>query len=109
MKDYKIKKEDIKKLIDINESAIISDRITVDGELIGYMYRESPSNSTDSGWRFLKGDESEEYTNNPDNFSIVSLNTACNYSTDIIPYLDSDIGISYERVDGVIKLVNNGE
>ena len=41
-------------------SCFASDRITVDGMKVGYLYREPPDNSDDSGWRFFAGDESEE-------------------------------------------------
>ena len=105
MVEFKIKKEDIKKLINMKGSCIASNKITVDGEKIGYMYREKPSNETDSGWRFFSGNEDEEYTNNPDNFNIFDLNTICNYDETIIPYLDSDINTSYETVDNLFKKI----
>ena len=71
------------------------------------MYRDKPTNESDSGWRFFSGDENEAYTNNPDNFSIFELNTICNYDTDIIPYLNCEIRSSFEKIDGVYKKVNN--
>lgn len=45
---------------------ITTDRITVDGLPVGYMYREktregSPFEGYDSGWRFTAGDESDKY------------------------------------------------
>ena len=70
------------------------------------MYRENPSNESDSGWRFFAGNEDEEYTNNPDNFSIFDLNTICNYDRTIIPYLESEIGSSFEKINGELKKLN---
>ena len=82
------------------EGCMVSDKITKEGWKVGYMYREEPSpNNPDSGWRFFKGDEDEEYTSNPDNVHIFALNTICNYDKDIIPYLHSTIGASYVRVN----------
>ena len=79
-----------------NNGCIASNRITVDGQKIGYMYREEPDKAfPDSGWRFFAGDESEEYTDNSDNFHIFNLNTICNYDESIIPYLDAPIGTAY--------------
>ena len=73
-----------------NSGCFASNRITVDGMKIGYMYRETPdSNFPDSGWRFFAGDESDVYTANPDNFNIFDLNTVCNYDETIINYLDA--------------------
>ena len=77
---------------------IATDRITVDGEKVGYMYREQPDDSSDGGWRFFAGDESQDYINNPDNISIYDVNTIANYDPSIIKYLDSDIGVELEKV-----------
>ena len=95
----------IKKLYIANGASgcIASNRITVDGMKVGYLYREEPSNSSfpDSGWRFFSGDENEEYTDNPDNFNIFDLNTICNYDTSIIPLLDSNIGCAFFWENGM--------
>lgn len=70
------------------------------------MYREKPSNEFDSGWRFLAGNEDEAYTNNPNNFNIFDLNTICNYDKTIIPYLESEIDSSFEKINGEFKIIN---
>lgn len=106
MKDFKLKENEIKKLIDIKGGCICSDRITVDGKRICYMYREEPSNEVDSGWRFFEGNEDEEYTNNSNNFEIYELNTICNYDSDIIPYLNEPIGTKLERELDSFKIVD---
>lgn len=81
------------------EGCMVSDKITKEGWKVGYMYREEPMDSNpDSGWRFFKGDENEEYMNNPENFHIFVLNTICNYDRDIIPYLHSKIGSEFIRI-----------
>ena len=96
-KNYRLNAEDIKKLVDLKGSCIVSDKITVDGNKVGYMYRETPTNDVDSGWRFFAGNEDENYTSNADNFSIFDLNTICNYDNDIIPFLNSEINSKYAR------------
>ena len=92
MKEFKLKENEIKELTTVKGGCIASDRITVDGQKVGYMYRE-----TDSGWRFFSGDENDEYTNNPDNFNMLQLNTICNYDADIIPYLEKAVGTKLAR------------
>lgn len=96
-KNYILKKEDIKQLIELKGSCIASDRITIEGQKVGYMYRENPSNATDSGWRFFAGNEDEEYTNNANNFEIYDLNTICNYDQSIIPYLNEEFGSKFSK------------
>lgn len=93
----------IERLIDWNEpngeGCIVSDKITKDGFKVGYMYREQPSDKNpDSGWRFMAGNEEDEYMNDPNNHHIFAINTVCNYDKDIIPYLHSNVGSTYIRV-----------
>lgn len=106
----KFKKKDnfikikVENLIEWNEPSgegcMVSDKITKDGFKVGYMYREQPmEQNPDSGWRFMAGNEDNEYMNNPNNHHIFALNTICNYDKDIIPYLHSKIGSYYIRVD----------
>lgn len=103
MKNFKLKENEIKKIIELKGSCIASDRITVDGLKIGYMYRENPTTEVDSGWRFFAGDETEEYTNNPINFEIYDLNTICNYDNSIISLLNTNIGTSFEKINNEFK------
>ena len=100
-KDFiKINVEELIKWDEPNgEGCMVSDKITKEGWKVGCMYSEEPMDSNpDSGWRFFKGDEDEEYMNNPDNFHIFALNTICNYDRDIIPYLHSKIGSEFIRI-----------
>ena len=101
MKEFKLKDSDIKTVTTKHGGCIASDKITVEGCKIGYMYREAPSNSNDSGWRFFEGTETEEFTSNPNNFDIFDLNTICNYDRAIIDYLDSPIGNAYVRKNDI--------
>ena len=78
-------------------SCFATDRITVDGARVGYMYRDPPDDSIDSGWRFFAGDESDEYANNPDNFAIYDVNTIANYDPAITPHLDAPVGAALVR------------
>lgn len=76
---------------------IASDRITVDGHPVGYMYRSSPSDPVDSGWCFFAGDEDDRYRDNADNFGFFDVNTIANYDHGIVPHLDSPIGSAFIR------------
>jgi hypothetical protein len=67
------------------------------------MYRDEPSDDTDSGWRFLSGTESQEYVDDPENWAIYDLNTIANYDMAIIEYLELPIGTELERIRGTSK------
>ncbi len=92
---------EIKQLINWNgpSGCLASNKITKDGWKVGYMYREEPDEGVpDSGWRFMKGDESEEYNNDSNNVNVFDLNTICNYDPDIIKYLEYPIGTALIRI-----------
>jgi len=99
-KKFKIKGEDIVQIIEPIGGCYATDRITVDGEQVGFMYRELPDSEQDSGWRFLSGTEDQDYADNPDNWLIYNVNTIANYDKSIIKYLDLPIGAELERVKG---------
>jgi hypothetical protein len=80
-------------------SCIASDRIMVDGMGVGFMYREEPDNSIDSGWRFFSGDETQEYADSATNFALYDVNTVANYDPSIIGLLGAPIGSAFGRGD----------
>jgi len=98
VKNYVLSPNQIVRIIESNEGCIASDRITVDGCKVGFMYREETDGKwPDSGWRFFAGDENEDYMNNSSNHAIYQVNTICNYDSDIIPFLDSKPGTAFIR------------
>lgn len=74
-----------------------SDRITVDGAPIGMMYREPPRDETDSGWRFLAGEDSVEFQSASENHRLFDLNAMANHDQAIIPFLQEPIGKAFSR------------
>lgn len=100
MKKFKLKKEEIKPLLEWDgpSGCIATDKIIVEGYKVGYMYREKPSgNYPDSGWRFFQGEETDDYVSDIKNSGIYDLNTVCNYDPSIIPLLKSPYGVCYYR------------
>ena len=102
-KKYKLQKEQIKDLAQGYGACVATDKITVLGELVDYMYKEDGINEIDSGWRFFSGTEDQEYVDNPNNSSFYNINTIANYDSAIIPYLEFPIGTHLERVKGTNK------
>lgn len=104
-KPFKLAASEIRRLIPSMGGCFASDRITVDGARVGCMYREEPDFPEDSGWRFLAGDESDEYMDNPDNHAIYDVNTFANYDREIIPFLESPPGSRFIRDPETERLV----
>ncbi|UVC08426.1 DUF2185 domain-containing protein [Rhizobium sp. TH2] len=75
---------------------IATDRITVDGARVGYMYREEPIDELDTGWRFLAGDEDEEYMNDTAKHGVYRVETIFNYDPGILGYLHAPEGKRFE-------------
>lgn len=100
MTQYILNEQQIRELVKPMGYCIASNRITVDGEKVGFMYRESPEDEDDSGWRFVAGDETEEYMDNPLHFMMFDVNYIANIDAAIIPYLQSKKGSEFERIEG---------
>ena len=78
-------------------SCLASDRITIARQPVGFMYREPPDHSIDSGCRFFSGEETQEYADDASNFEIYDVNTIANHDPDIVPYLDAPAYSAFER------------
>lgn len=103
--DFVIKEENLENLVKGMGYSICSNKITVEGMKVGFMYREEPMDDEDSGWRFLSGTENQEYADDPDNSKIFGVNAIANHDPAIIPYLRSPIDSELERVEGEDKFV----
>jgi hypothetical protein len=96
-KTFALPAEKIVRLVPPQGHCFATDMITVHGRRVGYMYRETPDNDSDSGWRFFAGDETQEYLEAPDNLSVYDVNTIANHDREIIRYLAEPVGSAYER------------
>ena len=104
-KKFKLSAKEIKPLVEGMGACFATDMITVEGKPVCFMYRETPDNETDSGWRFMSGYEDDEYMANPNNIAIYDVNTIANYDPCIIPFLDAEIGLAFEKVPGAKDFV----
>jgi hypothetical protein len=96
-KTFRLAGAEIRPIAEGYGACFATDRITVDGRQVGYMYREEPDNSLDSGWRFSAGDESDEHMDDPNNSGVYDVNTIANYDREIVSLLDSPIGSHFVR------------
>lgn len=109
-KIFAIPGDKIKDLIGNIGACFATDKITVDGLPVGWMYREEPDNDIDNGWRFFSGTEDQDYVDNPENTCIFNTNTIANYDPAIIPYLELPIGTELERNrDNTFSIINQAD
>jgi hypothetical protein len=98
-KEFRLKPGDIRPVAKGYGACIATDRITVDGEPVGYMYREEAEDPVDSGWVFMAGTETQEYMDDPANSGVYDVNTVANYDPDIIQFLDAPVGSRFSRLE----------
>lgn len=99
-KKFKLQAHEIKDVIAPMGGCMATDKITVDGLPVKYMYRQESNFDHDSGWVFLSGTETQDYLDDHTNTMIYEVNTIANYDQAIIPYLELPVGTDLERIDG---------
>lgn len=99
-KNFIINEDQLKELVPAMGYCFASDKITVEGLPVGFMFRETPQDKEDSGWRFFSGTEEEEYLDNPDNIEAFEVNVIANLDPAIIPYLKAPYETDYDRING---------
>lgn len=96
-KQFKLAADQIKPLAEGFGGCIATDKITVGGYPIRFMYREAPDNQVDSGWCFMSGFEDDAYMDDPANHAIYDVNTIANYDPSIVPFLNAPEGSVFEK------------
>lgn len=78
---------------------LVTDSIMVDGNKVGYCYREEPEEQEfwDSGWRFVSEKESREELNDKSKINICSLNEVVAIDEEVEILLDSPYQSVYQR------------
>jgi hypothetical protein len=102
-KIFKIPGDQIKQVAPGRGACIASDHIVVEGKKVGFMYREAPTDATDSGWRFFSGEEDQDYIDDSEYLGFYDVNTIANYDPAIIPCLGAAIRSQFGRVSGTDK------
>lgn len=71
----------------------------LDNNYIGYCYRENSEIKIDSGWRFLFGDEDEDYLDNPDNSETKDLSEILEWKPELATIITLRRGLEFEWDD----------
>ena len=106
MKNFKLDADQFKPLATGLGSCIATDRITVDGLPVGFMYKDEAQSLHDSGWVFMSGDESQDYMDDPSNLAMYDINTIANYDPSIIPFLNASVSSSFKKLESgkIVKI-----
>lgn len=80
---------------DLQKYAFVTKR-AIEKDYIGYCYREYSDIKIDSGWRFMYGDEDEEYLENPDNTETKDLSEIIEWKPEVKDILSDRHGSEFE-------------
>jgi hypothetical protein len=75
----------------------VTNNILNEGQPVGYLYREEPDYDVDSGWRFTTGTETDEYMENADNSSYVSLGAVLREDDSFVSLLEREPGVAFVK------------
>lgn len=81
----------------LNGVCLASARIASDRTQVGFMYREKPEEELDSGWRFLAGDETDEFLENEANYGVFDVEYIVGIDPLIRNYIHLPVGTELER------------
>jgi hypothetical protein len=84
----------------VGTSALVSKKVTEDGEPVRFLYREAPDNAQDSGWRMFSGYEDEDYNEDAENIAVVPLSDFARRDERVDALLDEPVGSVFERTPG---------
>lgn len=98
---YEPQEREWTEMFDIRQECLIT-RQALEEERIGYMYRQEPEEDfTDCGWRFMTGEETEEYVSNPGNILVFRYSDVCNIEPSVRAYFYAEYGKQYvKEADG---------
>jgi hypothetical protein len=83
---------------EVKKYAYVS-RHALEADHIGYCYRDDPETNIDSGWRFLYGDEDEEYLEHPIHTEAVYPEEMLSINPALDLILDAPAGMEFEWDD----------
>lgn len=108
-KNFKLKLEYSVRLVSSIGTCLATDKITVEGMPVGFMYRDYPLDEMDSGWRFIAGVEDEAYMNNPENLERFDINVIANHDKSIVDYINLPHETKLQRIQGENKFIDISE
>jgi hypothetical protein len=77
--------------------AIVTARVWEEGRPVRWLYRSEPDNERDSGWRVFAGDETADYTDDPETARLVPLRELIDRDRELAEVLRSPPGTAFER------------
>jgi hypothetical protein len=81
---------------DLTKKAVVSNRVLETSRIL-FLYREGPNSPQDSGWVVFAGGEDDTYSENSDNFQLLTLDRLLAMDENLQTVLNAKIGSAFER------------
>ena len=78
---------------------LASNRVAKERKKVGFLYREEPDNTQDSGWRVFSGEEDQDYADDAAHFDLYNASTIVEIDPSIEPLLSSPPFTAFERAE----------
>lgn len=88
----------LKEFEDSQKYAYVTNR-ALDNNHVGYCYRDYSDIKIDSGWRFLFGDEDEDYLDNPNNTQTLDISEIIRWKPELSQIISSRYRSEFEWDD----------
>lgn len=85
----------LKEYTDMQKFAFVTQK-AIENNHIGYCYRENSEIKIDSGWRFMYGDEDEDYLDNPNNTETKDLKEVVAWKPELNDIVSAKPGKEFE-------------
>lgn len=85
----------IEEFSETEKYAFVTQR-AIDNNYVGFCYREHSEIKIDSGWRFMYGDEDENYLDNPDNVIVKSVADLIEWKPELKDVLPAHFNSEFE-------------
>lgn len=89
------KENEVRDYTDLERYAFVTVR-AFENNHVGFCYRDWSDIKIDSGWRFLFGNEDEDYLDNPDNSLTMDLKEVLEWKSEIREILSAKRGLEFE-------------
>lgn len=99
-KRYRLTSDQIRAIAPGLGACFASEKITVDGNPVRFMYREAAIHDVDSGWRFFSGLETADEMDDAATHGVFDCNTIANFDPSIVAHLDAPVGSVFEKPPG---------
>ena len=91
------KRQRLCRQVELRSKTAFVSKLVADGCKVRFLYREQAGNANDSGWRFFRGIESQDYLDDPGNCVLLPLGLIVDRDPELEKVYEAPPGSAFER------------